>query len=152
MSETINAASIHNNGKAEVLIGIRGRQFKIAYDEDLDQIVFTNAITGAKLALNPDNIPGGASFDADTGKLSMTTDDTLDTTKTYSVNGFDINGASVSIEDETARKSIETLTEEVGYKATKAVTLSGYGIKDAYTKTEIDAIVAELKRLINPEG
>jgi phage-related tail fiber protein len=36
----------------------------------------------------------------------------------------------------------ETLTGEINKKADKATTLSGYGIENAYTKTEVDGMVA----------
>lgn len=39
---------------------------------------------------------------------------------------------------ETLEETVATLEETVDGKAAKATTLAGYGIKDAYTKTEID--------------
>lgn len=36
----------------------------------------------------------------------------------------------------------DSLTTEINKKATKSTTLSGYGITDAYTKTEVDGMVA----------
>lgn len=45
--------------------------------------------------------------------------------------------------DATALTALETnLTGAINEKATKATTLSGYGIEDAYTKTEVDGMVA----------
>lgn len=39
---------------------------------------------------------------------------------------------------------INTINAEIGKKATKATSLSGYGIADAYTKTEVDAKVTSV--------
>lgn len=45
--------------------------------------------------------------------------------------------------DKTAVENLEnSLTTEIGKKATKSTTLSGYGITDAYTKTEVDGLVS----------
>lgn len=42
------------------------------------------------------------------------------------------------------KTAVETLTTTVDGKANKATTISGYGITDAYTKTEVDAKVASV--------
>lgn len=42
------------------------------------------------------------------------------------------------------KTTVETLTTTVNGKADKATTISGYGITDAYTKTEVDAKVASV--------
>lgn len=42
------------------------------------------------------------------------------------------------------KTTVETLTATVNGKADKATTISGYGITDAYTKTEVDAKVASV--------
>lgn len=42
------------------------------------------------------------------------------------------------------KSALDTLTETVSGKANAATTLAGYGIEDAYTKTEIDAKVASI--------
>lgn len=42
------------------------------------------------------------------------------------------------------KSALDTLTETVGGKADAATTLAGYGIEDAYTKTEVDAKVASV--------
>lgn len=42
------------------------------------------------------------------------------------------------------KSALDTLTETVGGKADAATTLAGYGIGDAYTKTEVDAKVASV--------
>ena len=42
---------------------------------------------------------------------------------------------------------VAMLQEEIKKKATKATTLSGYGIQDAYTKEQVDAKVASVYRV-----
>lgn len=42
------------------------------------------------------------------------------------------------------KSALDTLTETVGGKADAATTISGYGITDAYTKTEVDAKVSSV--------
>ena len=42
---------------------------------------------------------------------------------------------------------VAMLQEEIKKKATKATTLSGYGIQDAYTKDQVDAKVASVYRV-----
>lgn len=42
---------------------------------------------------------------------------------------------------------VDMLQEEIQKKATKATTLSGYGIKDAYNKEQVDAKVASVYRV-----
>lgn len=42
------------------------------------------------------------------------------------------------------KTTVETLTTTVNGKADKATTISGYGIEDAYTKTEVDAKVSSV--------
>ena len=52
MSEILNASAIHNNGEAEVTVGIRRKQFKISYDKEAGQIVFTDPVSGRLLTVN----------------------------------------------------------------------------------------------------
>ena len=56
MSEVFNASAIHNNGESEVIVGIRRKQFKISYDKEAGQIVFTDPINGQLLTINGANI------------------------------------------------------------------------------------------------
>ena len=44
---------------------------------------------------------------------------------------------------EAHQDAADALTSAIGSKADKATTLSGYGITDAYTKTEVDAKISE---------
>lgn len=54
-----------------------------------------------------------------------------------------MNSALALKADKTTVETLEsTLTGKINEKATKATTLAGYGIGDAYTKTEVDGMVA----------
>ena len=68
--------------------------------------------------------------------------------------GRDIQNLSDSLKDKADKSTVYTtsqidtkvndLNTAIGKKATSATTLSGYGITDAYTKTEVDAKVASV--------
>lgn len=51
--------------------------------------------------------------------------------------------------NEAAQGLVDTLAETVNNKADKATTLTGYGITDAYTKTDVDGIKSTLETAIN---
>jgi hypothetical protein len=54
-----------------------------------------------------------------------------------------MNTALAKKADQSTVENLEdSLTTEIGKKATKATTIAGYGITDAYTKTEVDGMVA----------
>lgn len=58
-------------------------------------------------------------------------------------NTSDVNTALAAKADTTTVSALEeTLNNKIDTKAVKATTLSGYGITDAYTKTEVDGMVA----------
>lgn len=61
-------------------------------------------------------------------------------------NDIDSKATTTYVNDELAKKatvsSVETLSETVEGKADAATTLAGYGITDAYTKTQVDGMVA----------
>ena len=64
---------------------------------------------------------------------------------TYDKNQTDLLAAAQS----TAQGLVDTLAEEVDKKANKGTTLAEYGITDAYTKTDVDAIKSTLEASIN---
>lgn len=54
-----------------------------------------------------------------------------------------MNSALAKKADQSTVENLEdSLTTEIGKKATKATTIAGYGITDAYTRTEVDGMVA----------
>lgn len=71
----------------------------------------------------------------------------LETTLASKINGkadtSTVNSELAKKADKTAVESLETtLTGKINEKATKSTTLAGYGITNAYTKTEVDGMVA----------
>lgn len=60
--------------------------------------------------------------------------------KTYTIE--DITGLSDALDAKADASEVEALTTAVNDKANKAATLAGYGINDAYTKDEVDGMVA----------
>lgn len=51
---------------------------------------------------------------------------------------------NTELDKKADKTTVETLTTTVNGKANKATTISGYGITDAYTKTEVDAKVSSV--------
>ncbi len=56
MSEVLNASAVHNNGEPEIIVGIRGKQFKIRYEKDDGTVTFTDPVSGQLLTINGANI------------------------------------------------------------------------------------------------
>ena len=56
MSEVLNTAAVHNDGKPELIVGIRKKRFKIAYDLDSGVVSLTDPATGKLLTLDGRNI------------------------------------------------------------------------------------------------
>ena len=63
------------------------------------------------------------------------------------------NLQKVWVRDSTARRDIATLQTDVSGKADAATTLAGYGITDAYTKTQVDGMIPSVPSAYtsNPE-
>ena len=71
------------------------------------------------------------------------TSSTVDSLLSAKADTSTMNTALAGKADASAVTTLETnLTNSINEKATKATTLSGYGIGDAYTKTEVDGMVA----------
>lgn len=72
----------------------------------------------------------------------VTVDTELSTTSTNPIANLTVTQNINNLES-----SIESLNTTVSGKADKATTLSGYGITDAYTKTETDALIPDISNL-----
>ena len=71
------------------------------------------------------------------------TSSTVDSLLSAKADTSAMNTALAGKADASAVTTLETnLTNSINEKATKATTLSGYGLGDAYTKTEVDGMVA----------
>ena len=132
--EILNLSAIHNGGKPELNVGIRGNSFTIKLSEDKTSLQFVD-VNGNKLKLDGDLLLQAL------GLIYLSTsipssDDYLPV----------FNG------DDKIAKSTLTLTElmaqlnKINNKADKAITLDGYGIKNAYTKTQIDNMLVSIMK------
>lgn len=132
--EILNLSAIHNGGKPELNVGIRGNSFAIKLSEDKTSLQFIDA-NGNKLKLDGELLLQAL------GLIYLSTsipssDDYLPV----------FNG------DDKIAKSTLTLTElmaqlnKINNKADKAITLDGYGIKNAYTKTQIDNMLVSIMK------
>ena len=65
-------------------------------------------------------------------------------TKVNSADVYTKTAVDTELGKKADKTTVETLTTTVESKADKATTISGYGITDAYTKTEVDAKVASV--------
>lgn len=132
--EILNLSAIHNGGKPELNVGIRRNSFTIKLSEDKTSLQFVD-VNGNKLKLDGDLLLQAL------GLIYLSTsipssDDYLPV----------FNG------DDKIAKSTLTLTElmaqlnKINNKADKAITLDGYGIKNAYTKTQIDNMLVSIMK------
>lgn len=132
--EILNLSAIHNGGKPELNVGIRGNSFTIKLSEDKTSLQFVD-VNGNKLKLDGELLLQAL------GLIYLSTsipssDDYLPV----------FNG------DDKIAKSTLTLTElmaqlnKINNKADKAITLDGYGIKNAYTKTQIDNMLVSIMK------
>ena len=132
--EILNLSAIHNGGKPELNVGIRGNSFTIKLSEDKTSLQFVD-VNGNKLKLDGELLLQAL------GLIYLSTsipssDDYLPV----------FNG------DDKIAKSNLTLTElmaqlnKINNKADKAITLDGYGIKNAYTKTQIDNMLVSIMK------
>ena len=93
-----------------------------------------------------DNLLSAKANTADLGDLASK--DTIAKTdlSTALANELNAKATTATMNSELAKKAdvsaLNTLSTTVGGKADKATTLAGYGIADAYTKTQVDSMVA----------
>ena len=94
---------------------------------------------------------GSASFDGSKDvTISLALADTAVTAGTYTKVTVDskgrvTKGENIAISDVTGlQEKISSIETSVGGKADKSTTLAGYGITNAYTKTEVDGKVSDL--------
>lgn len=72
-------------------------------------------------------------------KVSDLTNDSGFTSNTGTITGINMNGASKGTSGVVDLGTVLTAHQDISGKADKATTLAGYGITNAYTKTEIDS-------------
>lgn len=93
-----------------------------------------------------DNLLGAKADSTSLGTLALKSAVSKTELATPLANDIDAKATTSYVDTQLATKatvsSVTTLSETVEGKADAATTLSGYGITDAYTKTEVDGMVA----------
>lgn len=79
-------------------------------------------------------------------KVSELTNDSGYTTNVGTITGITMNGSSKGTSGVVNLGTVITAHQDISGKADKATTLSGYGITDAYTKTEIDTLTRHTRK------
>ena len=132
--EILNLSAIHNGGKPELNVGIRGNSFTIKLSEDKTSLQFID-VNGNKLKLDGELLLQAL------GLIYLST----------SIPSSDDYLPVFNGNDKIAKSTL-TLTElmaqlnKINNKADKAITLDGYGIKNAYTKTQIDNMLVSIMK------
>ena len=132
--EILNLSAIHNGGKPELNVGIRGNSFTIKLSEDKTSLQFVD-VNGNKLKLDGELLLQAL------GLIYLST----------SIPSSDDYLPVFNGNDKIAKSNL-TLTElmsqlnKINNKADKAITLDGYGIKNAYTKTQIDNMLVSIMK------
>ena len=63
MSEILNVGGVHNNGKAELNVGIRGKDFRLALNDDKDEVELKKVNSEKKLNLSVDELHATNMYD-----------------------------------------------------------------------------------------
>lgn len=122
----------------------------LATKKELEGYVKTETLT-AELTKKVDKVEGKSLIDDTeiTRLASVKNYDDTDikasiATKANSADVYSITDMDTKLGLKADKSALDTLTETVNGKANAATTLTGYGITDAYTKTEVDAKVASV--------
>ena len=126
--ETMNLAGVHNNGNAEIIIGIRDTQFKLAYNQSTGFIEFTNMKSNAKIKISAECIGNLAQVSSDLVELSKkvnhlkstvedisTVLDTQSNTITMKADSSDVNQLQTSVD--SFQSDLSQLSSTVSQKA-----------------------------------
>ena len=108
-----------------------------------DGVITVNDDSHNHIIQNVDGLQSALDAKASTSDLNTSIDalrqELLGDTPVEAYNTFTELAAYIEEHQDAA----DALTSAIGSKADKATTLSGYGITDAYTKTEVDAKISE---------
>ena len=132
--EILNLSAIHNGGKPELNVGIRGNSFTIKLSEDKTSLQFVD-VNGNKLKLDGELLLQAL------GLIYLSTSIPSSDDYLPVFNGNDkIAKSTLTLTDLMAQLN------KINNKADKAITLDGYGIKNAYTKTQIDNMLVSIMK------
>lgn len=151
--ETANIGVVHSNGETKLQIGLRDHPIIITYHAATDSVQFLDAATGEMLDLaipllntmRLESTPASpildtlAYFSTNDGRTLLSTTFTMGSIAVLpsvkTTGDFLVFGASQTVVDSGIQKSeVKALLD--------ATTLAGFGIADAYTKSEIDGKLA----------
>lgn len=155
MAETLNVAGIHHDGMPEVQLGLRNNAVLIKRDSVSKKVCFIDVTTGENVKLDGVELEGMnltetpsnpilnaiAYFGNTTGTKLLASSFELGAIAVLP-NIFSTNNFIIFSDGQTVKDSGISLTQV--NNLIKATTLSGYGITDAYTKTQVDGLVASV--------
>lgn len=119
-----NAADVYTQTQLDVSLGLKANSADVYTQSELD--------TALALKANQATTYTKAETDAAIAALVASAPDTLDT----------LNELAAALGDDP--NFATTIAAQIGAKQDPATTLSGYGITDAYTQAEVDAIITGL--------
>ena len=133
LGETSSTAYAGDKGKA-----LADKLATIASGAEVNVQSDWNATSGDAMILNKPTIPS---------EVTETTVNGWGFTKnTGTITGITMNGSSKGTSGVVNLGTVITAHQDISGKADKATTLSGYGITDAYTKTEIDTLTRHTRK------
>lgn len=143
MAETMNVNGLHTDGRPELTIGMKDRKFKIFIDDsNPDTLVIVNPNTNRKMKIAIDSIISENDY------ITLTSDGINENEIMVYDRDHNLKSSGTTIEEinsalDALATYIQNLQNIIRTKVTKSDTLAGYGITNAFTKTEVTELVDE---------
>lgn len=140
-AEITRLASVDNYNdtaiKADIAKKADTTTVNAALEGKVDKVTGKTLSTNDYTTAEKEKLAGLSNYDDTDIKASIAT-------KANSADVYTKTAMNTELGKKADKTTVETLTTTVEGKANKATTISGYGITDAYTKTEVDAKVASV--------
>ena len=140
-TEITRLASVDNYNdtaiKADIAKKADTTTVNTALEGKVDKVVGKELSTNDYTTAEKEKLAGLSNYDDADIKASIAT-------KANSADVYSRTDIDTKLGLKADKSALDTLTETVSGKANTATTLAGYGITDAYTKTEVDAKVASV--------
>lgn len=140
-TEITRLASVDNYNdtaiKADIAKKADTTTVNAALEGKVDKVTGKTLSTNDYTTAEKEKLAGLSNYDDTNIKASIAT-------KANSTDVYTKTAMNTELGKKADKTTVETLTTTVEGKANKATTISGYGITDAYTKTEVDAKVASV--------
>ena len=140
-TEIARLASVDNYNdtaiKADIAKKADTTTVNAALEGKVDKVTGKTLSTNDYTTAEKEKLAGLSNYDDTDIKASIAT-------KANSADVYTKTAMNTELGKKADKTTVETLTTTVEGKANKATTISGYGITDAYTKTEVDAKVASV--------